>query len=377
MARQMKVLLIYSGKSGPMRIAAELARFLHEKGCNVYLFLLDSSEYMYKFKGIRTNAPSPFFDRVGYSRRLIRILNLKRVKFDPDVILTSFGFTIPFIRKFFPNCPIIYNMMGSPKPEIVTNNLPLKVYYTIEKLLSNFYARRVCTFTISEYHQRYILDKWKMQVGYIHNGIDTDSYRPAVLEDKLRIREELKAEEFGKVVTLGLTRFTPTYKPFYIKWYLEAIRKHPRIKIFSIILGKTTQSQSQTLNGYISKNALPNHKFEVAYVKNPLKYYQMSDFFISFMPQSLMEKEALSCGLPVITEFWEGKKAKELLWDCQHHDNKEEFMQKIDLFLSDTQRLHQYSILSRLVAESDFSSKIMGERYLNALKYLMSQPNVR
>ena len=356
-----------------MRIAADMAKFLHRKGCDVCLFLLDSSEYKYDFAGIRTNFPSPFFDRLGYFGKFLRLLKLKGIKFNPDVILTSFGFSIPFIRNFFPQLPIVYNMMGSPRPEVVTDNFLLKVYYILEKLLSSFYARRVCTFTISEYHRQYILNKWKVRIGYIHNGIDTESFCPAAPEEKLRIKKELEVKNFDTVVTLGLTRFTPMYKPFYIKWYIEALRRHPEKKILSIILGKTTQDQSQKLKRYISENAATNHKFELVYLKSPpknhpLKYYQISDFFISFLPQSLMEKEALACGLPVITEFWEGETAKKSLQDSQHHLSKAEFIKKVDLFLSDNCKLNKYSKLSRLVAERDFASEVMGERYLHAFK---------
>jgi glycosyltransferase involved in cell wall biosynthesis len=374
----MKILLIYSGKSGPMRIGAELTKFLHRKGCDVYLYLLDSSEYEYDFTGIRTNFPSPFFDRLGYFGKFLRLLKLGEIKFNPDVILTSFAFSIPFIKNFFPKRSIVYNMMGSPRPEVVTDNFPLKVYYIIEKLLSSFYARRVCTFTISEYHQRYILNKWKIPINYIHNGIDIESYRPAAPEDKLRIKKELEVENFDVVVTLGLTRFTPMYKPFYIKWYIEALRRHPEKKILSIILGKINQDQSQKLKRYISENTATNHKFELVYLKNPpknhpLKYYQISDFFISFLPQSLMEKEALACGLPVVTEFWEGKKAKELLQECQHHLCRAEFIKLVDLFVSDNRKLKVYSKLSRIVAERDFSSEVMAERYLHAFKSIRNQ----
>jgi hypothetical protein len=225
------------------------------------------------------------------------------------------------------------------------------------------------------------LNKWKVQVDYIHNGIDVETYCPATSEDKLRIKKELNIKDFDVVVTLGLTRFTPMYKPFYIEWYIEALRCHPKTKILSIILGKTNQDQSQKLKRYFSENASTNHKFELVYLEtppkdHPLKYYQISDFFISFLPQSLMEKEALACGLPVITEFWEGKKAKELLQECQHYLCRTEFIKLVNLFLSDNHKLDKYSKLSRIVAERDFSSAAMGGKYLNAFKSLRNRPDV-
>jgi len=369
----MKILLIYPGRSGPLKVAAGLSTYLAKQGNDVYLYLLDSPEYKLDFNNFIVDKPSPHINGLNFFGRFLRILHLGRVSFQPDIVLTSLAFSIPFVKWFFRNIPIAYNMMGVPRPDVVINNLLLKFCYMLERLFSRRYVNKIPTYTTSDYYRQYMLKHWNKKVDYVSNGVNTEFYRPT--KNKNNLRKDLGMYDYDLIVSLGLTRFTPVYNPLlYMRWYNHVLHQHKNKKILTIILGKTNTHQKEAIQQVFSNSSkedcFNHHKFVLIYEKNAemlRKYYQVSDVFISFFPQSLMEKEALACGIPVITAFWEGKTAKKLLRKLQHGLKEEQFIEKMNLLLSDEKFRNRYSSISRFVAENDFSNTKMGKKYLQIL----------
>lgn len=374
----MKILLIYPGKSGPLKVANAISTHLAKLGNQVYLYLLDSPEYKLDFGDVIVDFPPPHLTRSPFFGRLARMFKLWHINFYPDIILTSFSFPIPFMKLFFRNAPIVYNMMGVPRADVVINNITLKICYMLESLMSKRYSRKVPTFTTSKSCRKYTLKNWKTNVGVIWNGINTDFFRPT--NDKTKLRKDLKMHDYDLVVILGLTRFTLVYKPMlYLKWYNNVLQQHNDKKILTLILGKINTSQKEAIHNlfsvHSSKNSSNSHQFIIRYITDLellRNYYQVSDVFISFLPQSLMEKEALACGIPVLTAFWEGQMAKKLLHNLQHGLSQEIFIEKLNLLLSNEKLRNRYTKHSRLVAESDFSNEVMADRYFAILKKVVS-----
>lgn len=368
----MKILIIAPAKSGPLKCTHVIAKYLAERKDHVYVYLLDVPEYCLDFRNVILDKPPTLLEPLGYYSRIIRLITLKKVKFLPDVILTSFAFPIPFVKMVFPNVPIVYNMMGVPR--LAFSEGILKLAYAVETSMAKRYAKEILTITTAEHYRRLILKKWKINVRCIHNGVDTNFYKPP--ESKNYVKNDLKLMRYPYIVTLGLTRFNEVFKPItYIKWYIDALRQHKEKKILSLILGKTTTEQYQRLcaiiDEYLVKERASNHFFRIKYTKDAYllrKYYQISDIFISFMPQSLMEKEALACGVPVITEFWEGKNASTQLLKLQHNFFKKNFIEIFSSLIEDEELRNVFSKKARIVAEKDFSYEVMGLKYRQALK---------
>jgi glycosyltransferase involved in cell wall biosynthesis len=363
----MKILIITSAKSGPLKTAHSIANYLAEKGDQVYVYLLDFPEYNLTFKNIKLDTPSRIINPLGYLRRLIRLIALKKVNFQANVILTSFAITIPLIKIFFPRVPVVYRMMGFPRLQFSQGLL--KFAYAMEILAAKRYAKKIPTITTSKYYHQLVLDQWGINIQCIHNGVDINFYKPP--EDKDRLKRDLGLTRYDYVVTLGLTRFNEVFKPLtYIQWYLDALSNHKEKKILTLILGKTNDAQKKKIQEMFEKHLIRqkvnNHSFIVNYIHdifNLRNYYQVSDVFISFLPQSLMEKEALACGVPVVTAFWEGENASKQLINLQHKFVRKNFIKIINTLLDNEKERAVFSKKARFIAEIDFSSEAMGEKY--------------
>jgi glycosyltransferase involved in cell wall biosynthesis len=373
----MKVLIVTSGKSGPFKSAHALIKYLTDRKDQVYIYLLDAPEYDIEFKNVILDKPFASMETLGYYGRLVRLGMLKKVKFFPNVILTCFALPIPFIKTFFPSVPIVYKMMGVPR--LAFSEGILKLAYAIETSIAKRYAKEVPTITTTEYYRRLILKEWKTNVYCIHDGVDTTFYKPP--RNKNEVKSDLRLMHYDYIVTLGLTRFNDVYKPItYIKWYLDAICQHKEKKILSLILGKTNTEQHQNLQGIIDKYLIEeqatNHSFRIEYIRDQylvMKYYQISDLLISFAPQSLMEKEALACGVPVITEFWEGENAIKQFKKFQHKSVKTKFIKIFDSLIENGKTRNTFSKNARIVAEKDFSYVTMGMKYRRILNLAISE----
>jgi glycosyltransferase involved in cell wall biosynthesis len=323
--------------------------------------------------------PNRLIEPLGSYGRMIRVLTFRKIKFSPDVILTSYAFLIPLLKTLFPDVPIVYRMMGVPRTEFSEGIQ--KLAYAGETSIAKKYAGIVPTVTVSKYYSQLIRNEWKIDVPYVHNGVDIDFYKPP--EDKTRVKNALGFMEHDYVVTLGLTRFNEVFKPLvYFEWYLDALQYHKEKRIITLILGKTKSGQNQLLkqaiDNYVARDRVLGHSFTIEYTTNTCllrEYYQASDLFISFMRQSLMEKEALACGVPVITECWEGENASKELSILQHGMVKKRFIEILDTFLQDENLRREYSKKGRLVAEKDFSHHIMVNKYREILHRAIMDKN--
>lgn len=368
----LKVLIVTPGKSGPLKNANLIAKGLAKRGDRVFVYLLDSPEYRLDFSGMLLDKPSRIVRPLGNYVRVIRALTLRKISFYPQVILTSYSFLIPFLKLVFPDVPIVYRMMGVPRTEFSKG--VEKLAYAIETSTAKRYARQLVTVTTADHYARIVCREWKTEVPYIHNGVDTDFYKP--LAEKKELKKALGFLKYDYVVTLGLTRFNEVYKPLtYLEWYLDALSHHKEKRLATLILGKTTTKQKRLLERFIENHTTRDQAsrqiFRVEYTTSShllRKYYRASDLFVSFMRQSLMEKEALACGVPVITDFWEGENAIKELSILQHEQNKEKFEEIIETFLQDENLRREYSEKARKVAERDFSPDVMSDKYREALQ---------
>jgi glycosyltransferase involved in cell wall biosynthesis len=372
----MNVLLLTSAKSGPLRSANAIAKYLAERKDQVYVYLLDSPDCDLDFDNVFVDKPSTVAESVGYYGRIVRLAMLRKARFSPNVVLTSFALSIPFVKTCFPSAAIVYRMMGVPR--IQFSEGILKLAYAAETSMAKRYAKRVPTITTGEHYRRLIASEWKTDVYCILNGVDTEFYEP--IADKETLKRELGLSNYDYVIILGLTRFNEVFRPkMYIKWYVDALSRHKHRKILTLILGKATEEQRQEtleiVDEYQIKEQTSNHLFRTDYVKDThllREFYQISDFLISFQPQCLMEKEALACGVPVVTEFWEGKNAPKQLAPLEHKLVKEKFISIIEILLEDEKSRKAFSKMARTVAEEDFSYRAMGEQYRKILETSVS-----
>lgn len=184
-------------------------------------------------------------------------------------------------------------------------------WYFKTRLPFNFIKRNVTHFvtgpeSMKDYYTENVgVDRKKIKILY--NDIDTSRFSAISLEDKLKIKKDLKIDLNSKVV-LFVHNFSPVRKTkFYVQKFLQNFFQDPdpafqNYKFYFIGGGSDKKEiESQVIEMGLEQSVFflgsqPNSKVH--------QYYQVADIFINptgaeGFPRVLIE--AMACGLPIVT----------------------------------------------------------------------------
>ncbi|MCP4050334.1 MAG: glycosyltransferase, partial [bacterium] len=190
-------------------------------------------------------------------------------------------------------------------------------------------------------------------IQVIHNGIDTELFRPARDKRKLRTRYNLPADK--KIILVSSADIRNKIKG--IKFVLDIIDYFDPDKFVFLIIGKGCFNTKNTINyGFV------NNEQEMS------DLYASSDIYCfpslaEICPFSVLE--SMACGLPVIG--FDIKPLREII--CNDNGilvetkNTQKLYSSIKLILENEKTLHNFSRAARNHIVSNFSINIMIKKY--------------
>jgi glycosyltransferase involved in cell wall biosynthesis len=297
---------------GAERVISLTSELLTDAGYDVYIFLFDSENISYPYKGtlidLKSIARNNIFNKV--TNRLLRIIKLSflKYKYDIDVVI-SFLYSANVVN---------YYSIGKSKKIVACRGYS---DYVKNGQIYNKFIKRIDAF---------IVQTERMKSDFI-NDFYTDASKISVITNPFEISViQNKAKED---IEDSINKFITTHKCICTvgtikkdKGYWHLIKAFTKVKesipdAGLIFIGHRGEMESDIKNMADSTGYKDDILF-IGYQENPFKYLSKCDLYVSTslnegFPNAIIE--AMACGLPVIsTDCKTGP--REILCDIENVD---------------------------------------------------------
>jgi glycosyltransferase involved in cell wall biosynthesis len=239
---------------------------------------------------------TPSFGDVRAFRALLSAVKLSK----PDII-HSHSSKAGVLARILPLCGIRSAQVYTPhayyglRPG--ANGLQY-VYNMIESVLGRFSY----TVTCSKTEQQFAVQRLRIPkacVSQVYNGVDTNAFCPATMEEKRRLRLELGLPTESRLLGF-LGRSSEQKDPMTLyKAFAEVAKRQSDLALFHVGKGDLDTE----LNRFVAGASLSARVFRRPYMSKPRNFYRCIDAFAlpsRYEGFSLAALEALACNLPLI-----------------------------------------------------------------------------
>ena len=274
-------------------------------------------------------------------------------------VIHSAGFRADFVNMFMKGYTKIISTQRCLPSEIV-EKFPRSFRPPFEKLHLKIIRRFDRVVACSKSLQKVYVEDYGINVDAVQNGVNTDLFIPAKIQDKRLLRKELGMLEDGRIYLV-----------------LGVLRRRKNVSLIIDAFTKTCDDYSQL---WIVGEGPEDHNLEecarndsrvffTGAVGNPLSYLQASDVLISAslaegLPNTVLE--ALSCGLPcILSDIDPHKEVFEsaIVGGLFKNGSKEELYKLIED--SHKWNLDDMSVKARKLAIGNFSIFSLANNYYN------------
>jgi len=270
---------------------------------------------------------------------------------------------------------VFRNGLGGNKSKFLMKSLDVAIE------LRNLVLRRANLFiAISEEIKRELI-RCKIppqQIAHVPNGVDTDRFHPVDYEEKRRLRDKLEIPpKRTLIIYSGRLNRGKGLELLLDAWY-RLSKFHSETHL--LIVGSATPpslSCEEEIKEFVARNNLSSSVTFTGYVHNVHEYLQASDILI--LPSlneafSCVIPEAFACGLPVIATRVGGN--KDIIIDGVNGvliepNDVDAIYRAISWYLENREAAASMGAKGRILVESKYNIKSLGERYLSLLSSLV------